>query len=179
LLTVLILAVAAAIVGLAQGGSLASLAATRVRWLWLVYAGVLLQIFGAVLLAGDSGLIVVLVSTGLIALFMILNPRVPGMLFAALGLALNALVIAANGAMPVSQEVIEAAGGGGTDDIGGLKHEPLGDDTIFAFLGDLIAVPWLREILSIGDVFLALGIAYFVYVRTTAQARRGRHSLVD
>ena len=179
MLTVLVLALIAAIVGLVRGGSLASLAATKVRLLWLVYAGVLLQIIGAFFFAGDSGLTVVLVSSGLIALFMILNPRVPGMLLAAVGLALNALVIGANGAMPVSQAVTQAAGGSGAVEIGGLKHEPLGDDTAFAFLGDVIAVPWLREVLSIGDVFLALGIAYFLYARMIAESRRGRHSLVE
>ena len=75
--------------------------------------------------------------------------------------------------------MIEAAGGGDTEEIGGLKHERLTDDTRFVFLGDVIAVPGVREVLSLGDVLLALGIAYFVYARTIAEARRGRHSRAD
>jgi hypothetical protein len=179
LFTVLIFAVVAVLVGLARGGSLSSLAATKARWLWLVYAGVLLQVAGAFALSGDTGLAVVLASNAVIAFFLLANHRLPGMALAAIGLALNVLVITANGAMPVSAEVIEAAGVEEAADIGGLKHERLTDDTRFAFLGDVIAVPGLRELLSLGDVLLALGIAYFAYIRTTAEARRGRHSLAD
>jgi hypothetical protein len=179
LFTVLILAIVAVLVGLARGGSLSSLAATRTRWLWLVYAGVLLQVAGAFVLSGDTGLAVVLASNAVIALFMLVNHRLPGMALAAVGLALNVLVITANGAMPVSAEAVEAAGGEGAADIGGLKHERLTDDTRFAFLGDVIAVPGVRELLSLGDVLLALGIAYFAYTRTTAEGRRGRHSIAD
>ncbi|HZA19769.1 MAG TPA: DUF5317 domain-containing protein [Actinomycetota bacterium] len=177
--TVVIFAVIAVLIGLARGGSLSSLSATRVRWLWLVYAGVLVQVAGALLLSGDAGLVVVIASNAVIAAFLLRNLRLPGMTLAAVGLVLNVLVIAANGAMPVSAEVIEAAGGSDTEEIGGLKHERLTDDTRFAFLGDVIAVPGLREVLSLGDVLLALGIAYFVFSRTTAEARRGRHSLAE
>jgi hypothetical protein len=179
LFTVLIFAVVAVLIGIARGGSLSSLAATKVKWLWLIYAGVLLQVAGALTLSGDTGLVIVLVSNAVIAAFLLANLRLPGMALAAVGLVLNVLVIATNGAMPVSTEVIEATGGSDTEEIGGLKHERLTDDTRFAFLGDVIAVPGLREVLSLGDVLLALGIAYFVYARTTAEARRGRHSLAD
>jgi hypothetical protein len=178
-LTVLVLAVVAVLIGLARGGSLSSLAATKVRWLWLVYAGVLMQVIGAIALSGDTGLVVVLASNAVIALWLLLNVRLPGIALAAIGLALNVLVIAANGAMPVSAEVIEAAGESEAEEIGGLKHERLTEDTRFGFLGDVIAVPWLREVLSLGDVLLALGIAYFVYARTTSESRRGRHSLAE
>ena len=59
--------------------------------MWLVYAGVLSQVVGALLLSGDAGLVVVLISNAAIAGFLLANLRLPGMTLAAVGLVLNGL----------------------------------------------------------------------------------------
>jgi hypothetical protein len=168
MLTVLIIATIATIVALVLGGSLDDLAATRVRMLWLVYAGLALQLIAAIWtpewLTGGLALAVFVVSSGAIALFLALNFRLPGITLAALGIILNLTVIVANGAMPVSTDA--APGLEKSLDTPGIKHERLDDATIFPWLADVIPVRPLREILSAGDVLLGAGIAYFVFTRT-------------
>jgi hypothetical protein len=48
----------------------------------------------------------------------------------------------------------------------GVKHEIAGPDTVLPFLGDVIPLPYLSRIISVGDVVLAIGIAILVYRRT-------------
>jgi Family of unknown function (DUF5317) len=92
-----------------------------------------------------------------------------GTLQAAVGLvtvgwALNFLVIAANGGMPVSRAALNTVGG----DIGQVtsdrftKHVALSADTQFAFLGDSIPTIPGGPVLSAGDIVLALGLALAV-----------------
>lgn len=164
----------------ARGGSLTALAKTKLRWAWLLLVGFAMQIgfdlWSPEWLDGDGELAVLLVSNALVAMFVLANRHLAGMLLAGLGLALNVAVIAANGAMPVSERAAEDAGVGKSLDDAGLKHERMTDDTLVPWLGDVIGVPVLEEVLSIGDIVLTLGIVRLVYARTTSN-RRGRHSL--
>jgi hypothetical protein len=174
MLSALILAVIAVGVGLLRGGSLDSLANTKFRCTPLLIAGLgaqlVLQIWSPPWL-GDAGeLAVLLGSNFLVALFLLGNRRLPGVLLAVVGLALNVAVIGANGAMPVFEGAAEEVSLAGA----GPKHELLDEDTVFPWLGDVIPVPGVNEILSVGDVLLALGIAQLVYSRTTWHVR-ARH----
>ena len=177
---VLFAAIVAAAVGLIRGGTLASLAETRFRWQWLLFVALAVQILFSYWAPEGwtrAGLRwVLLASTAGIAAFLVINFRVPGMLVAALGLALNVTVIASNSAMPVSESAAKTAGAGSRGVDGGFKHEPLDDDTTLPVLADVIPVPVTRSVLSVGDVLLVAGIAYLVYRRTAAGRRRGRHS---
>jgi hypothetical protein len=86
-----------------------------------------------------------------------------GTLFIALGWALNSLVIAANGAMPVSADALEQAGRGRILEGRMLKHELLSDETRFHFLGDVIPLrPPVSLVFSIGDIVFLVGIAVFI-----------------
>ncbi len=89
----------------ARGGSAHHLAATTFRDPWLVFVGLIVQIAvqtaGRSFLEAPTALLLLLASMGLIALFLLLNLRRPGMSLAAVGLMLNMLVIGVNGAMPV------------------------------------------------------------------------------
>jgi hypothetical protein len=116
----------------------------------------------------------VLVATNLaIVLFMVLNPKQPGMILAAVGLLMNLVVIAANGAMPVSDYVFEVMDVDESAlDSAGFKHERMTGDTVLPWLGDVVPIPPLREVWSIGDFVLAGGIGYFVWKRTLASRRR-------
>lgn len=113
---------------------------------------------------------VLLASMGLIALFLLLNLKRPGMGLAAVGLLLNILVIGANGAMPVHAPSAERAGVPISFEEGGVKHEVMDASTHLPWLGDAIALPLLKSVLSLGDVFLALGVALFVYRATRGPA---------
>lgn len=182
MLTTLLALALVTTIAVLRGGSLSALAATKLRWAWLLPLGLAIQIgfdvWSPEWLTESGELTVLLVSNALVAIFVILNRHLAGMLLAGLGLVLNASVIAANGAMPVSERAAETAGVSRSLDDAGLKHERLTDDTKLPWLGDVIGIPVLEEVLSVGDVVLTLGIVRLVYVRTTSN-RRGRHRLAQ
>lgn len=167
---ILPVAVVAGLYGLVRGGSLEGLAATRFRFVWLLAVGFIVQIgfslWNPEWLNETGEVVVVVGSNALVALFLVMNLRLPGMVLAAAGLALNVLVIAANSAMPVSLEAAEAAGMDREAADFGIKHEPLDDDTVLPWIADVIPLPGLSTLISTGDIFLAAGIAWLVYRRT-------------
>jgi Family of unknown function (DUF5317) len=160
----------AGLYGLVRGGSLDGLAATRFRFLWLLFVGFVVQVaFGLwnpPWLSETGELAIVLASNLLVAVFLAANVHLPGTLVAAAGLALNALVIAANGAMPVSLEAADVAGVDREASDFGIKHEVLNDDTVLPWIADVIPIPGLSMLISAGDVVLAAGIGWLVYRRT-------------
>ena len=173
LLAFLVVALAA---GLLRGGSLASLAETRVRWLILLFEGLLVQVVFDVWdppgLTDTGGLAVLLLSNAAVGGFLVLNRRIPGMLVVGLGLLLNTIVITANQAMPVSASAASTAGLDPPPSISDdLKHERLDSETRLGWLADVIPIPGVEEVLSIGDVILALGAGRVVYMQTTAAKR--------
>jgi hypothetical protein len=179
-LIALALGAGAAALGVTRGGSLDALGATRLRWTWLLAGGlaaqVAAQLWAPPWLRGSWGLFVVVVSNLAIVVFIAVNRHLPGLLLADLGLVLNLAVIVANGAMPVSAEAARSAGLGAPGP-GELRHEVLDEDTALPWLGDVIPEPGLREVLSVGDLLLAAGIARLVYARTTSAVRdRGRRA---
>jgi hypothetical protein len=164
--------VAAVLVGLACGGSWRRLADLPLQRLSLVVAAVVAQAGGAVVgllgVADESTSYVVglAVSAGLALVFCARNVGVAGVPLVTFGLCANALVVAANGAMPVSIEaayharVPIAAISAGTD----ARHEIAGDGTALSWLGDVIPLPLpLRpEVVSAGDVLVVAGLAELV-----------------
>ena len=177
----LIAAVLIAVFAVLRGGSLHALAETKLRWLPLLFAGFVFQI-GFMLLSLDLSeeveLAILIASNALVLVFVLANRHMAGMLLVGIGLALNVIVITANGAMPVSARSAEIAGVNKSLDDAGLKHERLTDDTILPWLGDVLPVPGLVEVLSVGDVVLGLGIARLVYTRTMS-SKRGRHRVSE
>ncbi len=176
------LLVAAAAVGAAllagiRKGTLDALAATRFRWSGLVLEGLLIQlVFGIWAPAGltRTGAVWILVLSNLaIAGFILANARLPGMLLAGLGLAMNLTVIVANGAMPVSTKAASTSGLSPPPEGSAFKHEQMDSETIVPWLGDVVPVPVLGEVWSGGDFVLALGIARFIYARMLTQRRVG------
>lgn len=168
----LVVAVAAAVFGLIRGGSLDALAETKLRWLPLLFAALVLQagfdLWNPGWLTDTGDLAVLLASHATVAVFFASNWKLPGMALAAAGFVLNVTVIAANGAMPVSQRAAELAG---LENIGelGIKHELLDDDTALSWLADVIPVPGTEKVVSLGDILLAGGIGWLVYRRTTSR----------
>lgn len=168
------IAVAAALL---RGGSLRQLAELELAHTWLVFVGLVIQIAGVTVLssAGASfGWILVIGTTVPLIAFFLVNQVIPGARWVALGFVLNLVVIAANGAMPVSRQAAEAAGVPITPEIQGPRHEILDENTILPWLGDVIPLPPLNRVVSIGDLWLALAIAYLLY---RATQRPARHSI--
>ena len=170
----LILVAAGLIAGIARGGKIANLAKTEWRWVWLVFVGLAIQvgtevysIFVDPKVGGDQrGILLLAASYALLIAFLTLNREKPGTPLMALGLLLNIVVIFANGGMPVSLSAARAAG---FDPSGylraSIKHQTMGPGTVLWFLGDIIPLPVLRNIVSVGDVLLGLGV--FVFVQRT------------
>lgn len=182
MLLAILVATIVAIVGVLRGGSLDSLASTSFRWVAVLLAGLVVQVAFGIWdprwLSEAGGLAVLLGSHLTVVAFLIANRKLAGMAIAAAGLLLNMLVIGLNAGMPVSQTAAEIAGLEGIDASfdAGIKHERMTDDTTLAPLADVIPVPGLRQIVSLGDVLLTLGIGYLVHVRMS-EHKRGKHSL--
>lgn len=92
-----------------------------------------------------------------------LNVRTPGIGLIGVGLALNAVVIIANGGMPVDPRAAGAMGEALAAALAGSAfHMPSGAATRLPLLGDVMPVPWVSLVVSIGDVLMLVGIAAFL-----------------
>jgi hypothetical protein len=81
------------------------------------------------------------------------------MWIAGIGILMNFTVIALNGGMPVMEEAVHLAGGSG-ELVLDAKHVLLTDTTRLPFLADIIPLP--GSVISMGDVFLAIGVGAFL-----------------
>ncbi|HEX9854086.1 MAG TPA: DUF5317 domain-containing protein [Acidimicrobiia bacterium] len=153
--------VVAAIVSVLRGGKFSNVGAIRVRAWWLLVIGLAMQLAGNFLSEDQSGIAVglMLTSYALLLIVVLANRNAAGLWIAGFGVTMNLVVIAVNGAMPVLSEAIEIAGGNP-----GLpfdaKHELLDASTRLPFLADVIPIP--GSVISLGDVFLSIGLAVFV-----------------
>jgi hypothetical protein len=186
LVPVLVLAIVA---GYAFRGRLTHLEHLHLRWWWLVIAGLGIQFLP--LPEGDAGNDL-LVRTGALAasyvlllVFAAANIRLPGMPLILIGLLCNAVVITANGGMPVSVEALRESEQ--TDviqlliDEGADKHHRLDDDDVLTFLADVIPIPApIKQVVSVGDIFVYAGLIWLIVAamrsRTPLASRRlGKH----
>lgn len=179
MITFVIAAVVAATVALLRGGSLKALADTQFEWLWLLFAGLALQLGAQIWapdwLEGGAGTAVIIGSNLLVVAFLLLNRGLPGLALIGVGLAMNVIVIAANWAMPVSASASRTAGiDPPPPGIADVEHELLTDDTKLPWLADAIAIPRTYEVFSVGDVVLALGVGHLIYRRATWNKRPRR-----
>lgn len=184
-LVVLVLAVG---LSYARGGRLARIADAPLRWPSLLFLGVALQAVvdllaarGVISDASDLGWAGLLVSQLLVIAFIAANWQLPGVTLVAIGLLLNAVVIAANNAMPVDPAAIRALGLDGATLPPG-KHTLMTETTRLPWLADIWALPPLRSIISVGDVVLAAGlvpITHALMTHRSAAMRRGRAEVTD
>jgi hypothetical protein len=167
-LAVVVLVGAVALAALA-GGRWSRLGSLRLRARGLVVAAVAAQVGGAVV--GIAGVadprrtyVIALAVSALCAVgFCARNLRVAGVALVTVGLAANAVVVLANGAMPVSivaayhARVPTAAIASGSD----ARHEIAGVGTHLRWLGDVVPVPLpvRPEVVSVGDVLVCAGLA--------------------
>jgi len=176
--------VAGLVLGLLAGGRLDNLASVRLRFVQALFLGLFLRY--AVQFAIEQGndpvaaLRLPLFTFGFLLLLTGLwaNREHPGIAIAFVGILLNAAAMIINGGfMPVWSPAIAAAGLPATE-IGTAFHvlvnpAPGGgvpaDFLLRAIpLGDIIPipVPGLRNVASLGDFFLAGGLAFFLFAST-------------
>jgi hypothetical protein len=137
---------------LTGGRRLARLGDLRIRWWPLLAAAVALRL--AAPLAGDLAALAYVIAFAGIAAVALADRHLPGMIAIAAGAALNCVVVAANGGMPVDQAAVAAAGATMPSD---RLHLALGDASRLAVLADRIPLAPFRNVYSAGDVFLAIG----------------------
>ncbi|HEU4356797.1 MAG TPA: DUF5317 domain-containing protein [Actinomycetota bacterium] len=167
----LLVFVGAIAIGLIAGGRFANLAEHRFRLGWLGVIGVVLQF---VPVHGDAGNLVLTAS--FLCLFVVCgaNWRLPGFVLILAGLLLNFVVITVNEGMPVSREAVVASGQAATlselRELDSPKHHLERPDDRLTALGDVIPVgPPIRQVVSVGDIAVLLGVAWFLI----AALRRG------
>jgi len=164
----------ALVLGWLRGGSLPALGARPLARPGLVVAALLAQGAGT-LVGGPAYPLGLGVSALLAAVFLAVNRGLRGTGLVALGLAANALVVALNGAMPVSERAAARAGISTAPVVAGLdpRHEGETATTRLRALGDVVPVPLpvRPEVVSPGDVLVAAGTGQLVLVGMGAGRR--------
>jgi DHA3 family macrolide efflux protein-like MFS transporter len=175
----------ALVVGVLAGGGFPRLAELRLRWLPLLGIALALRL-GVYLLRPDVAQVpvgwVFVVAYLFIFAWLWRNWNVPGLQIASVGIAANTLAVVLNGGqMPVWGGAFSAAGFSPDSIAGDPFHHLLLSDSVSAFVargglfGDVIPIPipLIRDVVSLGDILLALGIFWaIVYAMTRPGAYR-------
>lgn len=166
LVMVLFLSMAIAVL---RGGRLSNLGDIHLRLWWLLPLGFALQ-FAARYVPDDRsglGVALILVSYAPLVILVLLNRDRPGLWLAGIGVLMNFTVILINGGMPVLSEAAEVASGFAPGDpiiAESYKHVVLNRDSILPFLADVIPIRIAKygQVLSLGDILLAVGLGRFI-----------------
>jgi MFS family permease len=181
--------IAGLVTGLLAGGHLANLASVRLRWIGLLFLAVLIRF--ATEWALGSGLAIAetlrlplfALSFGLLLAGLWANRSQPGLSLAFIGILLNALAVIVNGGhMPIWRPSLVAAGFDPTTILSPfhtiLKTDALNADFLLHAgpIGDILPIPlpFVRNVASIGDLFLTAGLGFFLFatvLRSPEQAR--------
>lgn len=165
----------AVVVSLLRGGRISNISEIRLRGWWLLFVGFGMQIAAGFLDSDRSDLATGLVLLSFVPLMAVvwLNRDEAGMWIAGIGILMNFTVIAINGGMPVMPAAVELAGGSAESLELNAKHVILTADTALPFLGDIIPLP--GSVISLGDVFLAVGLGVFIEDQLKQPKRLFRH----
>ena len=164
------------VLGLLSGGRLTNLASVQLRWTSVLFAAVIVR-FGTEALLNQQVDIVETLRLpllaggfGLLLAGLWVNRGYPGLGLAFVGILLNAVVITINGGvMPIWDVALDIAGidpGEVTSRLHVVVEPTVADFLTRALiLGDVIPlpVPILENVASIGDVFLSVGLAFFLF----------------
>ena len=186
--------VAGIVLGLTAGGRLDNLASVKLRWVQALFIGLFLRY--AVQYAIENGndpaqaLRLPLFTIGFALLLGALwvNRSYPGIPLAFVGILLNATAMIINGGyMPVWGPAIAASGLSPAEAVSAFHVvvDPGAGGAISADfllraipLGDIvpIPVPGLRNVASLGDIFLAGGLAFFLFASTVRRPGEQDHA---
>ena len=164
----LLLGLTSGLVALVVRRRLRDIPLPAVRWPALLVAAVFVYRAPAWLdLSGALALAPVLAAYAGLVFFAGANVRLRGMVVVLVGLVCNAAVLMVNGAMPVDEEAVVAAGVARAEELPRIDLEPPREwrapEHRLVVLADIIPVPPLREVVSFGDLILAVGLANVVF----------------
>ncbi len=130
----------------------------------------------SVVTSGVAHTVLLTGSLVLAALWIALQRRHLASVLLAIGAGLNVAVIAANGGMPVDASALASVGRAHADVTQGFlyKHVRMTSHSHLSWLGDRIPVPIQRNVVSVGDVVIAVAISLWVAdsVRSWRDGRR-------
>ncbi|HLO35046.1 MAG TPA: DUF5317 domain-containing protein, partial [Candidatus Deferrimicrobium sp.] len=165
------------VLGLLAGGSILNLATVRLRWVALLMFAVILRFGTEWLLIRGNDVVETLRLPLFVTSFVLLlaalwvNRALPGMRLAFVGILSNTIAIAANaGHMPIWAPSLVAADFT-IADVTSPFHTTLPADIGIDFfrhagpLADILPIPLpiVRNVASIGDLFLTAGLAFFLF----------------
>lgn len=149
-------------IGALAGGRLRFLGERTLRLWPVLAAGLALQPLSG-RAGGGAQTVLIVGSYVLLVAFALGNVAVVGMWLVAAGIGLNLAVIAVNGGMPVRPSALRAAGLVEAGRSAGValpaKHHLERPSDRLVVLADILPVRPLREVVSFGDVVLAVGVA--------------------
>ena len=169
------------------GGSFRRLADTHIRWgpCILLSLGLQILIFSrwwqeTVSVRAIAGALYI-ASLAILLYVAWLNRRLPGLGVLALGLAMNALVIFANGgSMPATLDALQTSGVVGSpaalEAMRSSNSSIIVEGTPLWFLGDIFAIPQrfpLANVFSLGDLVIGAGAVWFLVANTRPPTPHG------
>lgn len=170
------------VLGAVAGGQLPRLADLRLHWIWLLGAALAVRLLAGLSITTGQGAPEfaeawgLALTYGLIVVWLYRNWRVPGLQVAAIGVTLNIIAVLLHaGKMPVFEGSLLAAGLTPADLVGDPFHILLAADSTAEFVrqggifGDVlpIPIPVLRDVISVGDVLLWVGIVWAISAAMT------------
>lgn len=174
---ILVALLAGLLLGLARGGHVSGLLGIRIRGAWLALAAAVTQS----LLRGPAGdhlglsaelrVMLWLVSAAGVMAVAAANIRTPGMSLVFTGFLMNAIVIAFNRGMPVTERALRIAGGDASETNLSGFYTLARPGTRVPWLGDAIPLAGpvaVRSVLSFGDILLLMGVTWIVYRGVTS-----------
>jgi hypothetical protein len=174
-LPVIIALVVGSLIGVARRPLGARAVRPPVRRLELLLVGAGLQLV-ALGLSGDLAPIVS--ALAIVALLVVVagNLHLTGMLVIGVGLLVNLAGVSLNGGMPVRAEALVQAGLAEPEEVASLelrgpRHLESPSD-IAPILGDVLALPALRAVLSFGDLIVLVGLTDLLAQLTRRRRRR-------
>src|SRR6187431_2960301 len=180
--------VAGLVTGLLVGGHLSNLASVRLRWVSVLYLAVVIRFatewaLGAgIQLAETLRLPLFGLSFGLLLAGLWVNRTQPGLSLAFIGILLNTIAVIVNGGhMPIWRPSLVAAGFDPALILSPfhviLESDALNADFLLHAgpIGDIlpIPIPFVRNVASIGDLFLTAGLGFFLFA-TVLRSGAGR-----
>ena len=179
--------VAGLVLGLLAGGRIENLATVRLRVVQLLFLGLALRYATQFAIEAGSdvadALRLPLFAGGFLLLLIGLwqNREQAGLPLAFVGILLNGIAIVTNGGyMPVWEPSVFAAGLPATE-VGSAFHRIVGATVSGGIPGDFLAlagplgdiipipIPFIRNVASVGDLFLAAGLAFFLFATTVRE----------
>lgn len=154
------------LVGLATGGRFRHAANRRIPWWGLIVAGFALQIAADRWLDGAASYAAMVAGPLCLLGWAARNARLAGVGLIAVGLVANTFVLALDRGMPVERAAMVRAGVAAAADPAvrpsGHRHHVATAADHLRFLDDRIALGPTHEVVSVGDIVLAVGVAVLV-----------------